>query len=298
MEALIPLVVDGLAEAALIFFIAVGLSLVFSVLKILNVAHGSFYSIGAYTAVTLGVWSVGSGMSPNFSVPLLFAAPALVAMLFGPFVERAFLRWTYDKPEALQILVTFGLFLILEDLQKLVFGVQPYFHDTALQLLGVSTIGGITYINYQLVLIGLAVLTLVALQIVLKRTRLGKLVVAVVSDREIAQVLGVNSSHVFTAAFTLGVFLAALGGALASPTSGVAPGLGAEAIVLGFAVAAIGGLGQIAGAALAAVLVALARVLAIYYHPELEPVVPYAVMLVVLLVRPYGLFETITQRRI
>jgi branched-chain amino acid transport system permease protein len=298
MEALIPLVVDGLAEAALIFFIAVGLSLVFSVLNILNVAHGSFYSLGAYTAVTLGVWSVGIGVSPYVSVPLLFVAAALVAILFGPLVERGFLRWTYDKPEALQILVTFGLFLIFEDLQKLVFGVQPHFHDAALQLLGVSTIGGIIYINYQLVLIGFAALTLIALHLAIKYTPLGKLVVAVVADREIAQALGVNSNYVFTAAFTLGVFLAALGGALASPTSGVAPGLGADAIVLGFAVAAIGGLGQIGGAALAAILVGLARVLAIYYYPELEPVVPYAVMVLVLLVRPYGLFGAVEARRI
>jgi branched-chain amino acid transport system permease protein len=298
MEAVVPLVVDGLAAAALIFFVAVGLSLVFSVLKILNVAHGSFYSMGAYTAVTLGVWSLGSGLNPYLSLPLLFLAAAMVAVLFGPFVERGFLRWTYDKPEALQILVTFGLFLIFEDLQKLVFGVQPHFHDTALQLLGVSTIGRIAYINYQLVLIGLAVVTLIALHLGIRHTRLGKLVVAVVSDREIAEVMGVNSNHVFTAAFTLGVFLAALGGALASPTSGVAPGLGADAIVLGFAVAAIGGLGQTGGAALAAVLVGLARVLAIYYYPELEPVVPYIVMVLVLLVRPYGLFGAITARRI
>jgi branched-chain amino acid transport system permease protein len=167
-----------------------------------------------------------------------------------------------------------------------------------LQLLGVSTIGSIVYINYQLLLIGLAILTLVALELVIRYTTLGKLVVAVVSDREVAECMGVNSSYVFTAAFTLGVFLAALGGALASPTSGVAPGLGAEAIVLGFAVAAIGGLGQIGGAALAAVLVGLARVLAIFYYPELEPVVPYMVMLIVLLVRPYGLFGAVTARRI
>jgi branched-chain amino acid transport system permease protein len=298
MEALIPLVVDGLAEAALIFFIAVGLSLVFSVLNILNVAHGSFYSLGAYTAVTLGVWSIGIGVSPYLSVPLLFLAAALVAALFGPLIERGFLRWTYDKPEALQILVTFGLFLVFEDLQKLVFGVQPHYHDAALQLLGVSTIGGIIYINYQLILIGFAAFTFVALQLAIKHTPLGKLVVAVVADREIAQALGVNSNYVFTAAFTLGVFLAALGGALSSPTSGVAPGLGADAIVLGFAVAAIGGLGQIGGAALAAILVGLSRVLAIYHYPEFEPVVPYAVMVLVLLVRPYGLFGAVKARRI
>ena len=298
MEVLVPLVVDGLADAALIFFIAVGLSLVFSVLQILNVAHGSFYSIGAYTAVTLGVWSVGQGFTPLLSLPILFVAAVVVAALLGPLVERGFLRWTYDKPEALQILVTFGLFLILEDLQKLIFGVQPHFHDTAMQLLGVMTIGGIVYLNYQLLLIAFAVLTLISLTLLIKRTRLGKLMIAVVSDREVAQSLGVNTEYVYAAAFTVGVFLAALGGALASPTSGVAPGLGAEAIVLGFAVAAIGGLGQIGGAAVAAILVGIARVLAIYYYPELEPVVPYLVMFLVLVVRPYGLFGAVQARRI
>jgi branched-chain amino acid transport system permease protein len=298
METLAPLFIDGLADAAVIFFIAVGLSLVFSVLQILNVAHGSFYSIGAYTAVMLGVWSISHGFSPLLSIPILFIAAALVAVVLGPLVERGFLRWTYDKPEALQILVTFGVFLILEDLQKLVFGVQPHYHDAAMQLAGATTVGRIVYMNYQLLLIALAVLTLIGLTLLIKRTRLGKLMIAVVSDREVAQSLGVNTEHVYAAAFTLGVFLAALGGALASPTSGVAPGLGAEAIVVGFAVAAIGGLGQIGGAAVAAILVGLARVIAIYYYPELEPVVPYLVMFVVLLIRPYGLFGAVQARRI
>lgn len=298
MEALLPFVIDGLAAAALIFFVAVGLSLVFSVLKILNVAHGSFYSIGAYVAVILGTWMIAKGFSPLLSLPVLFLAALLVAVAMGHIVERSFLRWTYDKPEALQILVTFGLFLILEDLQKLVFGVQPLNQDAAMHLMGTSRIGGIIYLNYQLFLIALAAVTLAALVILIRYTRLGKLIVAVVSDREVSQSLGVNTEHVFTAAFTIGIFLAALGGALASPTSSVAPGLGAEAIVLGFAVAAIGGLGQIAGAAVAAILVGLARALAIYSYPELEPVVPYIVMLLVLLFRPYGLFGAVQARRI
>ena len=166
-----------------------------------------------------------------------------------------------------------------------------------MQLLGSSEIGGVVYLNYQLVLIGLAV-----------RCRwpaaadrahaFGKLVTAVVADREMAQTLGINTDRVFVAAFTLGVFLAALGGALATPTSGVAPGLGADAIVLGFAVAAIGGLGQIEGARSAAIIVGLTRVLAIYFLPEFDAVAPYPVMLVVLLVRPYGLFGSVTARRI
>lgn len=298
MDAMIPLLVDGLAEAALIFFVAVGLTLVFSVLHILNVAHGSFYSLGAYGAVTLGAWMAGLGASRYLSLPALLVSAILVAALLGPLVERTFIRWTYDKPEAVQILVTFGLFLIFEDLQKLVFGVQSYYQDAPVQLLGSSTIAGIVYLNYQFILIGLALLVTLALRLMLRRTRFGKLVTAVVADREVAQTLGVNTERVFVAAFTLGVFLAALGGALATPTSGVAPGLGADAIVLGFAVAAIGGLGQIEGALLAAVIVGLSRVLAIYYAPQLQPVMPYLVMLAVLLVRPYGLFGSVKLRKI
>lgn len=298
MDAIIPLLVDGLADAALIFFVAVGLTLVFSVLHILNVAHGSFYSLGAYVAVTVGTWVVGLGASRYLSLPALLLSAILVAALLGPLVERTFIRWTYDKPEALQILVTFGLFLILEDLQKLVFGVQSYYQDAPVQLLGSLTLGGVVYLNYQLVLIGLALGVALGLRLMLSCTRFGKLVTAVVADREVAQTLGVNTERVFVAAFTLGVFLAALGGALASPNSGVAPGLGADAIVLGFAVAAIGGLGQIEGALLAAVIVGLSRVLAIYYAPQLQPVMPYLVMLAVLLVRPHGLFGTVKLRKI
>ena len=138
----------------------------------------------------------------------------------------------------------------------------------------------------------------VALRVMLHHTRLGKMITAVVADPEVSATLGIDTRRVYAAAFTIGVFLAALGGALASPNSGVAPGLGAEAIVLGFAVAAIGGLGQIEGAALAAIIVGIARVVAIYQMPQLEPVAPYLVMLAVLLVRPYGLFGAATARRI
>ena len=294
----VPLVVDGLANAALVFFVAVGLTLVFSVLRILNVAHGSFYSIGAYIAVTVGLWLASAGANPWLSFPALLLSAALVAGLLGPVVERTLVRWTYGRSEAVQILVTFGLFLILEDLQRLVFGVRSFYQDTPMTLLGISEIGGIVYLNYQLLLIGLAIVVLVGLRIFIRHTRTGQMMVAVVVDREMSEAMGIDTNRVFMVAFTLGVFLAALGGALATPTSGVAPGLGAETMVLAFAVAAIGGLGQVEGAAVAAVIVALARVFAIYYAPALDAVAPYLVMLVVLLVRPYGLFGSVRTRRI
>jgi branched-chain amino acid transport system permease protein len=297
LSAYVPLLVDGLADAALIFFVAVGLTLVFSVMRILNVAHGSFYALGAYVSVVVGLWLTGLG-GPVLGLAALVISPVLIAVLLGPLIERTLLRWTYGRPEALQILVTFGLFLILEDAQKLIFGVQPYSQSAPMQIFGITRIGGLVYLNYQLLLIAMAVLVAVGLRLMLKRTRIGKLIVTVVTDQELAQTLGIDSSRVFILAFSLGVFLAALGGALASPTVGVAPGLGSETIVLAFAVAAIGGLGQIEGAALAAILVGLTRSAAIYFAPEFQPVAPYLVMLAVLLLRPYGLFGSVGLRRI
>jgi branched-chain amino acid transport system permease protein len=295
---IIPLLLDSLASAALIFFAAVGLTLVFSVLRVLNVAHGSLYSIGAYAAASICLFIASRQLSPYLSfVALLFSA-VFVAAIFGPLIERTLIRWTYGKSEAVQILITFGLFLILEDVQRMIFGVQSLYEDTPMRLLGTSSIGGVVYLNYQIFLIAMAVLVIIGLRLLIKHTRLGRLITAVVADREMAQSIGIDTNRIFVIAFSLGVFLAALGGALAVPTSGVAPGLGADTMVLAFAVAAIGGLGQIEGAALASLIVGFARVLAIYFVPSLDAVAPYAAMLIVLLIRPYGLFGSVTARRI
>ncbi|WP_176085341.1 branched-chain amino acid ABC transporter permease [Martelella sp. HB161492] len=298
LQTLIPLAVDALANAALIFFVAVGLTLVFSVLNILNVAHGSFYSIGAYVAASVGLFVVSAGLPAWLTFPALLLSAIFVAVLFGPLIENTLIRWTYGKSEAVQVLVTFALFLILEDLQRMVFGVDSLYEDTPMSLLGITDLGGIVYLNYQLLLIVLAVVVLVGLRLFIRNSRMGKLLAAVVADREVSQAMGINTNRIFMIAFTLGIFLSALGGALATPTSGVAPGLGADTTVLAFAVAAIGGLGQVEGAAVAAIIVALAKVLAIYFAPALDAVAPYLVMLIVLLWRPYGLFGSNTSRKI
>lgn len=295
---IIPLLLDSLASAALIFFAAVGLTLVFSVLRVLNVAHGSLYSIGAYAAASICLFIASRQLSPYLSFLALLFSAVFVAAIFGPLIERTLIRWTYGKSEAVQILITFGLFLILEDVQRMIFGVQSLYEDTPMRLLGTSSIGGVVYLNYQIFLIAMAVLVIIGLRLLIKHTRLGRLITAVVADREMAQSIGIDTNRIFVIAFSLGVFLAALGGALAVPTSGVAPGLGADTMVLAFAVAAIGGLGQIEGAALASLIVGFARVLAIYFVPSLDAVAPYAAMLIVLLIRPYGLFGSVTARRI
>ncbi|BCZ90678.1 branched-chain amino acid ABC transporter permease [Thermus thermophilus] len=299
MSSLLALaLLDGLVYGSLLFLVAVGLTLVFGVLRILNIAHGSFYALGAYLGVVLGLAAAQALGSPWFSYPALLLAAILVGGFFGPVVERFILRWAYDRPEALQLLITFSLFLILEDVQKLLFGVQPYFLDMPFRLLGTVELGGVPYAWYQLLLILVATLVLLSLRVLLRGTPLGKILMAVVADREMAQALGVDARRIYLIAFSLGTGLAALGGALASPTVTIAPGLGAEAIVLSFAVVAVGGLGQIEGAAIGALLIGLGRSLAVYLLPELDVVVPYLVMVLVLLFRPVGIFGSVEVRRI
>ncbi len=293
---------DGLSYAAAVFMVAVGLNLVFGVLRVLNVAHGSLYAIGGYAAASLGLVLASAGAPAWVSLPALLVAALLVGAVLGPPIERL-LRRTQDHEPVLQLLVTFALFMILEDLQKLVWGVQPVVSDTPVKLLGTVDVpfgaDVIPFNAYQLyVLPGIALLTLVGLAWFLRRTLAGRMIVAVTTDREAARALGINAAKVTLLTFTAGAALAALGGALASPTVSLVPGVGAQTIVLSFAVVATAGLGQIEGAAIAAILIGLGRSIAVYFEPELEVVVPYLIMVAVLLVRPQGLFGVLETRRI
>ncbi|WP_419899084.1 branched-chain amino acid ABC transporter permease [Roseomonas sp. USHLN139] len=294
---------DGLSYAAAVFMVAVGLNLVFGVLRVLNIAHGSLYAIGGYSAASLGLFLSSLGLPDFLAYPALVVAAALVGALLGPPIERLLLRRMQDHEPVLQLLVTFALFMILEDLQKLVWGVQPVVSDAPVRLLGTIDIpfGGdvIPFNAYQLyVLPGIALTTLVGLAWFLRRTLAGRMIVAVTTDREAARAMGIDAAKVTLLTFTAGAALAALGGALASPTVSLVPGVGAQTIVLSFAVVATAGLGQIEGAAVAALLIGLGRSFAVYLEPELEVVIPYVIMLAVLLVRPQGLFGVAETRRI
>lgn len=290
---------DGIAHAALVFVVAVGLTLIFGVLRILNVAHGSFYAIGAYLTASIGAAIFAAGYSAWLALPLMLIAAALVGVVFGGTVERLLLRRIYGKDDVLQLLVTFAVFMILEDVQRLVWGVQPYFEATALQALGNIQVFGIYYTAYQLlVLPAVALLVLIGLRLFLRHTLSGKLILAVTQDREAATGIGIDADRVYFVTFVVGAALAGFGGALASATTSVVPGMGADMIVLSFAVAATAGLGQIEGAAIAALLIGLGRSFAVYLMPELEVLVPYLIMLIVLLWRPEGLFGVATVRKI
>lgn len=290
---------DGVSYAALLFLVALGLTLIFGVMNILNIAHGSLYAWGGYLAATLGLAITKFGLPGLLSLPVLFIAAIVVGLVLGSILEIGLLRRILDKDPILQLLVTFAAFMILEDLQRLVWGAQPYFVSEVVNQLGTISVAGVTYTRYQLLVLPVvALLAYVGLRWFLERTPLGRQVTAVTHHREVATAMGVDASRVSWLTLVIGAALGALGGALASPTTSLTPGIGAEMMVLSFAVVATAGLGQIGGAGIAALMIGLARSFSIYLMPELEVLVPYLIMVAVLLVRPQGMFSNVAARRI
>lgn len=292
-------IMDGVSYASLLFLVALGMTLVFGVMRILNMAHGSLYAFGGYAAASIGLWVAAAGVPPAWSLAVLVLAAILVGTLLGAAMEVSLLRRIYDKEPMLQLLVTFAAFMIFEDLQRMIFGVQPYSYSAIVDYLGVVDVIGITYTRYQLfVLPGAAILIFIALRSFLRYSRMGKQIVAVAHHREVSMAMGINVKRICLFTFVVGSILGALGGALALPTTSWVPGSGAEMIVLSFAVVATAGLGQIEGALIAAVLIGLARSFAVYLLPEIEVLVPYLIMVLVLLFKPEGLFSVAQARRV
>lgn len=288
---------DGLSYAALVFLVSVGLSLIFGVLRIVNVAHGSLYAFGAYLAVTLSL--LVTPISPWLTYPALLVASLVIGIVAGGLIERLLLSRVYGREEVLQLLITFAVFMIMDNLQRLIWGVQPIYAAEPLKLLPNISIFGVSYTSYQVIVLPIvAVLALFGLRYFLRRTLMGSVILAVTEDREAATAIGINAQRVYLITFIIGATLAALGGALASPTTSLVPGMGTEMIVLSFAVAATAGLGQIGGTAIAALAIGMARAFVIYLQPEFEVLVPYLIMVAVLLVRPEGLFGATKLRKI
>ncbi len=298
MELAATIAIDGVIDASWLFIVAVGLTLVFGVLNILNIAHGNLYAIGAYAAATAVGWYYAGSGPPLLGYLVMLGAALLVAVVVGPVMERGILRLFYRRDEVLLVLVTYALFLILEDATKLIWGVNPYYAYEPYGLLGSVSLFGLTYVGYDVMLVGLALVTGVMLWLGLNHTITGKLVLAVIHDREMSRAMGVDVTRIFILAFTFGVFLAALGGAFTAPKISVQPGISITVILLSFAVVVIGGLGSVEGAALAALLVGLARSAAIHLMPSAELFIVYLVMAGVLAFRPEGLFQRMALRKI
>lgn len=298
METAVTTLLDGLVFSSYLFLVSVGLTIIFGVMKILNVAHGSLYAWGAYTsAYLIGVWS-NAGLGDGGTFLMIAVAALLVGCVLGFILERGLIQFMYGRDEVIVVLATFATFLILEDCILLVFGVDPYFAYQPMAYLDSVEIGGILRDVYSLTLIGLAAVIGVVLWLGLTRTRWGKLLAAVIHDRELAVAMGIDVTRVYVLTFMLGAVLGALGGAYVAPMVSVAPGFGIEVIVLSFAVVVVGGMGSIPGAAIGALIVGIARAIAVHELPEVELFVVYGVMAVVLVFRPEGLFAPARARKI
>lgn len=300
MTNLIAILIDGAIYASWLFLVAAGLTIIYGVMRVLNMAHGSFYAIGAYSAASLVGWFFsGEHGNPYWSYLLLPACALVAGAIVGIAIEQGLLRFLHGSDEILMVIVTYALLLILEDATKLLWGVDPYFAWQPYRLLGQTPIGeSLRFANYDLALIAVSILVGLVAWFALNRTNKGRLLRAVIHDREIAVAMGVNVNAMFAATFAIGAILGALAGALTAPAISVTPGIGVEVIVLAFAVVVVGGLGSIGGAAAGAVLVGLSRSFAVHVAPEIELFVIYGVMFLVLAIRPQGLFGQTLVRRI
>jgi branched-chain amino acid transport system permease protein len=298
MLTLIAIGVDGLVYSSWLFIVAVGLTIIFGVMKILNVAHGSLYAFGAYTAATLVGWYFNAGWPPLGGFVAMGLAAVVTGVVLGLLLERGLLRFMYDRDPVIIVLVTYAVFLILEDTLVLIWGTSPYYAFQPYALLGNTDVGVLSFANYDLSLIGLSLVLGGALWWGLNGTRYGKLLQAVIHDREMAQALGINVTRFFTITFVVGAIMGALGGAVTAPQISVAPGIGVEVIVIAFAVVVIGGMGSIPGAAVGALIVGLLRATAVHLLPQVELFVIYGVMSLVLALRPEGLFSRAQARKI
>lgn len=278
-------VLSALRQAAFLFLISSGLTLIFGVLNILNFAHGALYMLGAYFMYWVTLQLVGTG---GFLLALV-AAPLGVAVI-AAVIELGLLRRIYIQEEIYQLLLTYALVLIIDDLAKIVFG--PEFKSISKPeiLSGSVTLFGGTVPVYTLLVVVLAPAVAALLWYLLYRTKTGKIVRATSSDREMADALGINMSALFTLVFAFGAILAGLGGALAGPARTVFPGVGTEVIIESFVVVVIGGLGNLWGALIGSILIGSLETIGIIVFPEFEMSLIYLLMVAVLVVRPWGLF--------
>ncbi len=279
-------ILGGLGNAAALFLVAAGLSLIFGVTRVVNFAHGSLYMLGAYFAYFL-IQALDGAVGFWVAIPLAAIGVGIVGLI----IEMLVLRPVYRAPELFQLVATFGVILVIQDLALLVFGPEDLLGPRAPGLKGIIRLGdGGIVTEYDVALIVIALVVLVLLGLLMQRTRIGVLVRAATQDREMVGALGVNQSWLFTGVFVLGSMLAGLGGALQLPKGGADLLMDFNILAAVFVVVVIGGMGSIKGAFVAAAIISVVNVFGIRYIPSSTLVLMYVVMAVILITRPYGLF--------
>lgn len=288
MSAYLNLLLAGVFHASVLFLVAAGLQLIFGVQRIVNLACGSIYALGAYCGISVTQWALGQGMpAPMF--PLVLLATGVVVGLAGIPLERL-LRTIYGKPESLQLLLTFALLLMVQDVLRFGWGPTPQQLGSLSSTYGSLAIGDIMIPVYNAMVIATAIALSVALALFLGRTSAGKILRATAENRDTAAAMGVDIKRVYMLVFTLGTMLGTVGGALVAPTAAASLEMGVELVVEAFAVVVIGGLGSMKGAAVGAAIVGIVRAIAIAVYPEADILSIYIIVLGVLIWRPSGLF--------
>jgi branched-chain amino acid transport system permease protein len=273
----------------LLFLVASGLTLVFGAMGIINLAHGSFYMLGAYLAYGLSAW-IAHHLSGGFFTAVGVGLLASIAL--GYLLEWAFFSLLYKRAHLQQVLMTYALILIFDELRSILAGDDVHGVSTPGWLSGAIPLGTVmTYPVYRLFICAVCLLVALALYLVLSRTRLGMAIRAAASDREMAQSLGVDVGRLYRAVFAGGVSLAVVAGMLAAPASSVYPGMGGQVLIVCFVIVVIGGIGSVHGAFAAALLVGLVDTFGKVFFQEAAGVLVYVMMAAVLVCRPEGLFR-------
>ncbi|MFO1117453.1 MAG: branched-chain amino acid ABC transporter permease [Beijerinckiaceae bacterium] len=283
MSLILVQILNGLQYGLLLFLAASGLTLVFGILGVINLAHGSFYMLGAYAALTL--------TSHLGDIFLALAAGIPLGFLFGAAIEWLFIRHLYKRDHLQQVLLTFALILVFNEIQQSVWGNHPLSIPMPKYLSSsISLTPELGYPVYRIALMAICVALALAMMFVIQRTKIGGLIRAAESNPEMVEALGFDSRILFRMVFAAGAALAVAAGILASPVESAYPGIGDRVLIISFVVVVIGGIGSIRGAFLGSLLIGLADAFGKVFVPKFSSVMIYALMALVLVLRPSGLF--------
>jgi branched-chain amino acid transport system permease protein len=277
-------VLNSVQYGLLLFLVASGLTLIFGIMGVINLAHGSFYMLGAYAAFTL------SALTGNFFIAI--ALGVVLAVAFGYLLEWAFFSFLYRRDHLQQVLLTYGLILVFEELRSIAVGDDV--HGVAVPQVLASSIplGAVmTYPVYNLFISAACLVVAAALFVLLRRTRLGMMIRAGASNREMVRSLGIDINSLFRVVFAMGVALAAFAGMINAPASSVYPGMGNQVLIICFVVVVIGGIGSVPGALVAALLIGFIDTFGKVFLPDYSGMLIYLMMAVILVWRPEGLFR-------